>query len=372
MINIILAGALGLAITLLGTPAWIRFLVRRNYGQFIRQDGPAGHLTKRGTPTMGGVVIILAAVVGYFGAMLLTTVAGYFGSNQLVWHGPTATGWLVLYLMVGMGVLGFLDDFTKIRRERSLGLRPTWKFIGQGVIGVSFALLAINLPDKRGWTPASTAISILRDTNVNLKAAGAVLGVVLFVLWANFLITSWTNAVNLTDGLDGLATGIAAMVLAAYVVITLWAWTHQCGAPGVGGYCYVIRDPLDAAMVAAALAGGCLGFLWWNASPARIFMGDTGSLALGGAYAALSIVTRTEILAALIGGLLVLVVLSDVIQIGSFKLTGKRVFKMAPLHHHFELSGWGEVTIVIRFWLISVLFAAAGLGLFYGRWLVAQ
>jgi len=372
MINIILAGALGLGIALLGTPWLIKFLIKRNYGQFIRQDGPAGHHTKRGTPTMGGMVIILATVVGYFGAVMLATAMEYFGRGVFYWHGPTATGLLVLFLMAGMGLIGFLDDFTKIRRERSLGLRPTWKFVGQGIVGIAFAILAINLPGRNGWTPGSTSISVLRDTGLDFKAAGAVLGVVLFIIWANFLITAWANAVNLTDGLDGLATGIAAMVFAAYVIIGLWSWTHLCGAEGVGGYCYTIRDPLDAAMVAAALTGACLGFLWWNASPARIFMGDTGSLALGGAYAALSIVTRTEILAAIIGGLFVLVVLSDVIQIGSFKLTGKRVFKMAPLHHHFELSGWGEVTIVIRFWLISVLFVAAGLGLFYGRWLVAQ
>ncbi|MCL2802720.1 MAG: phospho-N-acetylmuramoyl-pentapeptide-transferase [Micrococcales bacterium] len=361
MVNIIVAGALGLAIALFGTPVLIKFLIKKQYGQFIRQDGPAGHHTKRGTPTMGGIVMIIAATVGYL------------GSDLLVGHGPSASGLLVLYLMVGMGLIGFLDDFTKIRRERSLGLRPTWKFIGQGVIGVSFAVLAIKLPDSRGWTPGSKGISFLRDTSVTLAAWGPIIGLVAFVIWANFLITAWTNAVNLTDGLDGLAAGICTMIFGAYIVISFWAWRHACPtAGGVGEYCYTVRDPLDAAVITAALAGACLGFLWWNASPARIFMGDTGSLALGGAYAGMSIITRTEILAALIGGLLVLVVLSDIIQIGSFKLTGRRVFKMAPLHHHFELSGWGEVTIVIRFWLISVLFVASGVALFYSRWLVGS
>lgn len=360
MINILLAGALGLGVALFGTPLLIKYLTKKNYGQFIRQDGPAGHMTKRGTPTMGGIVIIIA------------TAVGYLGSNLIVWQGPSASGWLVLCLATGMGLIGFLDDFTKIKKERSLGLRPTYKFIAQGVVGISFAVLAINLPGQNGWTPGSSAISVLRDSSIDLRAAGAVVGLILFILWANFLITAWTNAVNLTDGLDGLATGVSAMIFSAYIIISLWGWNHLCGQEGVGSYCYVIRDPLDAAMIAAALAGACAGFLWWNASPARIFMGDTGSLALGGAYAGLSIVTRTELLAALIGGLLVLVVLSDVIQIGSFKLTGKRVFKMAPLHHHFELMGWGEVTIVIRFWLISVIFVAIGLALFYGQWLVNQ
>ncbi|MDR2381024.1 MAG: phospho-N-acetylmuramoyl-pentapeptide-transferase, partial [Bifidobacteriaceae bacterium] len=224
---------------------------------------------------------------------------------------------------------------------------------------------------EAGWTPASFKISFLRDTSIDLAFAGRTLGIVLFVIWANFLITAWTNAVNLTDGLDGLATGVAALVFAAYVIVALWGISNICG--GGATHCYVMRDPLDAAMVAAAIMGSCAGFLWWNTSPAHIFMGDTGALALGGAYAGLSIVTRTEILAAVIGGLFVIIVFSDVIQIAWFKLSGgKRVFKMAPLHHHFELSGWGEVTIVIRFWLIAALFVAVGLGLFYAEWVVAR
>jgi phospho-N-acetylmuramoyl-pentapeptide-transferase len=358
MLNILVAGAIALAVSLLGTPLFIRFLVRREFGQFIRQDGPTAHFTKRGTPTMGGIVIIGA------------TVLGYFGSGLVFRRGPAASGLLLLFLMAGLGLVGFLDDFTKIRRQRSLGLSPTWKFAGQGAIGIAFAVLAMFFPGGHSgtWTPGSTRISFLRDTNFDLAFGGKVLGVILFVVWANFLITAWSNAVNLTDGLDGLATGSSAMAFAAYAIVALWQTRRYCGLETVPAtQCYAVRDPWDVAVFTAAIMGACLGFLWWNASPAKIFMGDTGALALGGAFAGLSIVTRTELLAAIIGGLFVLIVLSDVIQIGWFKLTGKRVFKMAPLHHHFELSGWGEVTIVIRFWLVAVLFVAVGVGLFYGE-----
>jgi phospho-N-acetylmuramoyl-pentapeptide-transferase len=360
VLNILSSFGIALVIALFGTPLFIRFLVRKSFGQFIRQDGPTAHYTKRGTPTMGGVVIICAALVGYF------------ATNLVLDRAPRPSALLVLLLFTGMGLVGFLDDYIKISRQRSLGLRPLWKIVGQGTVGVTFALLAINFPDRgRGWTPASFKVSFLRDTSIDLSFAGRTLGVVLFVIWANFLITAWTNAVNLTDGLDGLATGASVMAFGAYIVVALWGIAKLCGTVADGARCYTIRDPLDAAMVAAAIMGAAAGFLWWNSSPARIFMGDTGALALGGAYAGLSIVTRTEILAAVIGGLFVIVAASDVIQIVWFKVSGgKRVFKMAPLHHHFELSGWGEVTIVIRFWLIAALFVAVGLGLFYAEWVV--
>jgi phospho-N-acetylmuramoyl-pentapeptide-transferase len=357
MLNILFAAAIALVVSLLGTPLFIRLLVSHSWGQFIRQDGPTAHFTKRGTPTMGGIVIIAA------------TVAGYFGSNLIAGsHRPGASGMFVLFLMAGMGLIGFLDDSLKISRQQSLGLRPIWKIIGQGGVGIAFAVMAMGFPNGRGLTPASTHISFLRDTGIDLAFAGRSLGVVLFVIWANFLITAWSNAVNLTDGLDGLATGTSAMVFGAYVIVGLWQMNQSCFSDAHPNICYTVRDPLDVGIVTAAVMGACLGFLWWNASPARIFMGDTGSLALGGAYAGVSIVTRTEVLALIIGGLFFIIVMSDVIQIGWFKLTrGKRVFKMAPLHHHFELSGWGEVTIVIRFWLIAILFVAVGVGLFYGE-----
>jgi phospho-N-acetylmuramoyl-pentapeptide-transferase len=370
MLNIMCAAGISLVLALLGTPLFIRFLVSNSLGQFIRQDGPTAHYTKRGTPTMGGIVIILAAIAGYFGSnLVLALVADMFGSAQIAGrHHPDPSGLLVLFLMTGLGIIGFLDDSLKIRRQRSLGLRPIWKILGQGGVGVAFALLAMNFPGQNGLTPASTKVSFLRDTGVDLAFAGRTLGLVLFVIWANFLITAWSNAVNLTDGLDGLATGASAMVFGAYVIVGLWQMNQSCAGTNPQTGCYTVRDPLDVAIVVAAIMGACLGFLWWNASPARIFMGDTGSLALGGAYAGVSIVTRTEILALIIGGLFFIIVMSDVIQIGWFKLTrGKRVFKMAPLHHHFELSGWGEVTIVIRFWLIAIGFVAVGVALFYGE-----
>jgi phospho-N-acetylmuramoyl-pentapeptide-transferase len=355
VISVLVAGGVSMVVALLATPLFINFLVTKQYGQFIRQDGPTAHYTKRGTPTMGGVVIIGATLIGFGVAALVT--------GNL----PSASALLVLFLMTGLGVVGFLDDFIKISRQRSLGLSARWKIVGQGAVGITFAVLALQFPDATMRTPASTKISFIRDTNLDLAFAGATIGAILFVIWANFLITAWSNAVNLTDGLDGLATGSSLIVFGAYVIVCVWQFNQRC-ALTAGARCYATRDPLDMAVVAAAVTGACFGFLWWNASPAKIFMGDTGSLALGGALAGMSIVTRTEVLAAIIGGLFVIIVLSDVIQIGFFKMTKKRVFKMAPLHHHFELSGWGEVTIVIRFWLIAGLFVSLGIGIFYAEW----
>jgi phospho-N-acetylmuramoyl-pentapeptide-transferase len=361
MIAILVSAAVAALIALFGTPLFIRFLTSRNYGQFIRQDGPTSHFTKRGTPTMGGVVIIGA------------TWAGWLVSALVSGRAPGTSAILIIFLMTGLGAVGFCDDFIKITQQRSLGLSPLAKIIGQGAVGILFAVLALQFANERFRTPASTRISFIRDTNIDLAFAGPVLGLILFVLWANFLITAWSNAVNLTDGLDGLATGASIFVFGAYVLIGIWQGNQSCQTlSGAGPSCYEVRDPRDLAIVAAAIAGACVGFLWWNASPASIFMGDTGALALGGAFAGLSILSRTEVLAAIIGGLFVIIVLSDVIQIGVFKATGgKRVFKMAPLHHHFELSGWGEVTIVIRFWLIAALFVATGLGIFYAEWIVS-
>ncbi|PVU81615.1 phospho-N-acetylmuramoyl-pentapeptide-transferase [Cellulomonas sp. WB94] len=354
---VLIAGGLSMLVALLGTPLFIRYLVRKQYGQFIRQDGPTAHFTKRGTPTMGGVVIIGATLIGWLGALLMTG------------RPPSVSAALVLFLMTGLGIVGFLDDFIKISRQRSLGLSPRLKILGQGIIGVTFAVAALQFPNSSFRTPASTYVSFIRDTNLNLAFAGATVGLILFVLWANFLITAWSNAVNLTDGLDGLAAGASLIVFGAYVIVGVWQTNQTCQAIATAGpRCYEVRDPLSLAVVAAAVTGACFGFLWWNASPAKIFMGDTGSLALGGALAGISILSRTEVLAAIIGGLFVVIVMSDVIQIGFFKLTGKRVFKMAPLHHHFELSGWGEVTIVIRFWIIAGLFVTMGVGVFYTEW----
>jgi len=354
---VLMAAAVSLVVTLLGTPLFIKFLVRRDYGQFIRDDGPTSHHTKRGTPTMGGAVIIGASLLAYGSAHLLT-------GTQV-----TVSGILVLFLMAGLGIVGFLDDYIKISKQRSLGLRTKQKLAGQTLVAVIFAVLAVQFPNERFRTPAVPFVSFVRDTNINFAFAGTVLGLILFVIWANLMIAGTSNGVNLTDGLDGLATGTSVMVFGSYVLIAIWQSNQSCQSiPGVN--CYEVRDPRDLAVVAAALMGSCFGFLWWNASPAKIFMGDTGSLALGGAMAGLAITTRTELLIVILGGLFVIITLSVIIQVGYFKMTHKRVFRMAPLQHHFELVGWDEITIVIRFWIIAGLFVALGLGVFYAEWVV--
>jgi phospho-N-acetylmuramoyl-pentapeptide-transferase len=354
---VLLAAVIALVVALLGTPTFIKVLVRRGYGQFIRDDGPTSHHTKRGTPTMGGAVIIAASLTAYAMAHLLTVTP------------VTISGLLVLFLMAGLGFIGFLDDYIKISKQRSLGLRTGEKLAGQTLVAVVFAILALQFPNHAFRTPASTQISFVRDTKLDLAFAGTLLGLILFVIWANLMIAGTSNGVNLTDGLDGLATGASVMVFASYVLIGIWQFNQNCQTnPGIK--CYEVRDAHDLAVVAACGMGACFGFLWWNASPAKIFMGDTGSLALGGALAGLAITTRTELLIIILGGLFVTITLSVIIQVGSFKMTGKRVFRMAPLQHHFELLGWNEVTIVIRFWIIAGLFVALGLGLFYAEWVV--
>ncbi|AWE42596.1 MULTISPECIES: phospho-N-acetylmuramoyl-pentapeptide-transferase [unclassified Actinobaculum] len=361
MLAILIALAVSLFVTLLGTPLLIRLLVAHQFGQFVRQDGPTSHFTKRGTPTMGGLIIILATVIGYGVALLV------------MGRGPSASALLLLFLMVGTGFVGFLDDFAKIRHRQSLGLTPILKIIGQGAVGIIFAVLVLQFRDKNNRPPATMNISFIRDTGLTLAFAGGVVGIILFILWANFLITAWTNAVNLTDGLDGLATGASMIAFGAYTVITIWQSNQACqGVLGATPGCYQVRDPRDLSIICVAIMGACFGFLWWNTSPAQIFMGDTGSLALGGAFAGLSILTHTEVLAVLIGGLFVIEVCSDVLQVGFFKLTGRRVLRMAPLHHHFELKGWNEVTVVVRFWVIEALLMGGGIGLFYTEWLAQQ
>jgi phospho-N-acetylmuramoyl-pentapeptide-transferase len=369
MVNVMLAGGLALLVALLGTPLFIRLLVRRGYGQPIHDD-LALHHVKRGKPTMGGAVIIGATLVGYLGSHAILLAADFGGENGAAINRISVNALLVLFLLIGLGFVGFLDDYTKIRKERSLGLTSLQKLTGQTLVTVVFAALALWTTDADGRAPASTAISFVRDTSLDLAFAGPVLGAVLFLLWANLLITGASNGVNLTDGLDGLATGASVMVFGAYTMISLWQHNESCSvAPGPS--CYPIVDALDLAVVAAAVAGACFGFLWWNASPAKIIMGDTGSLALGAALAGLAILTRTELLLGLLGGLFVLITLSVIIQVASFRLTGKRVFRIAPVHHHFELVGWAEVTIVARFWIIAGICVLAGLGLFYAEWVVS-
>ncbi len=362
MLAILLGGGIALLISLLGTRVAIRVFTRWGYGQEIRDDGPTSHHTKRGTPTMGGVVIILAVVLGYGLAKLLTADA------------PSASALLLMFLFVGMGLVGFLDDFIKISKQRSLGLRSKAKMVGQTVIALAFGVLALSpwLEDENNRTPASENVSFLRE--IDWLDLPLILALVL--IW--LLVTGFSNAVNLTDGLDGLAAGASVMVFGAYTLVNIWQNNQSCQAATSelvsGSSCYNVRDPLDLAIIAAAITGACFGFLWWNASPAKIFMGDTGSLSLGSGLAGLAILTRTEMLVVILGGLFVLITASVMIQVGWFKATkrftgvGKRVFRMAPLQHHFELLGWEQVTVVIRFWIITGLFVVTGLGVFYAEW----
>ncbi|MDH2444707.1 phospho-N-acetylmuramoyl-pentapeptide-transferase [Amnibacterium sp. CER49] len=363
--------AFALLFTLFLTPLFIRLFHRLQWGQFIRDDGPVTHHAKRGTATMGGVVIILASVLGYF--------VGCLTSSRAISVSPL----LVLFLMVGLGLVGFTDDLLKTRNQRSLGLGGWAKVAGQVIVGTVFALLSLQFPRElkgRSVTPADTAVSFVRDLTVNGQVLsfvglfGAVAGVIVFVVWIQAIVTSTSNGVNVADGLDGLATGSSIFAIGSYIIIGFWQYNQSCFRGDVLKAnlfkCYDVRDPLDLGIVAACITGALIGFLWWNTSPAQIFMGDTGSLGLGGALAALAVFSRTELLLVLIGGLFVIVTGSVILQRAYFKVTrGKRIFLMSPLHHHFELKGWAEVTVVVRFWIIAGLSAGLGVGLFYLEWL---
>lgn len=362
---LLIGGAFALTFNLLLTPVFIYLFKKWQWGQFIRVDGPQSHQVKHGTPTMGGIVIILGSILGYF------------AGKAAVGETPTVSALLVLFMMLGLGLVGFLDDFLKTHKKRNLGLGGWQKIAGQTLVAGVFALLSLGFPNADGETPATTHISIVRDiyrTNfvVNTTQVAKIVGITLFVVWIIFLVTATSNGVNIADGLDGLATGASIMGIGAFAVIAFWKFNQACG--GVKALettnCYYTRDPLDLAVVGACIVGALIGFLWYNTSPAQIFMGDTGSLGLGGALAAMAILTRAELLLVLIGGLFVIVTGSVIIQRIYFKLTkGKRIFLMSPLHHHYELKGWAEITIVVRFWIIQGLCVAAGVGIFYLEWL---
>jgi phospho-N-acetylmuramoyl-pentapeptide-transferase len=296
----------------------------------------------------------------------VATICGYLVAHLLVAgqrdRGPTATGVLLLYLFAGLGTVGFLDDYIKIRNQRSLGLSATAKLVGQLFIGVSFAILALQFKNDRGLSPASTHLSYVRD----LPKIG--FGAILFVVVAYIVISGTSNAVNLSDGLDGLCAGASAMVFGAYTAISFYQFRNTCDSTPRGG-CYEVRDALDVALLAAAAMAACFGFLWWNAAPAQIFMGDTGSLALGGLLAGIAIVSKTELLLVVLGGLFVVETLSVMLQVGIFKWKRRRLFKIAPIHHHFEMLGWAETTILVRFWIIAGLAVAFGIGLFYAEFI---
>lgn len=352
---IVIAGALALLVSLLGTPLLIKLLQRRGLSQAIRrsEDGITypEHEGKRGTPSMGGLAIIIGTVVGYAGAHLLTM------------RGPTTSGLLAFLLMIGLASVGVADDYLKIFKQRSTGVLARTKLIGQTVVAITFAILAIKFVDDAGYSPSVQGITAVGGLWLSLP-------IVLYLAWTWFLVAGVSNAVNLTDGLDGLATGAATITMGAYVLIGVWEGNQNCERVGQAvASCYHVRDPLDLAVFAAACGGALVGFLWWNTSPARIFMGDTGSLAIGGAIAALAMLSLTELLLALIGGLFLIVTMSVILQVGSYKLTRRRIFRMAPLHHHFELLGWPEPQIVVRMWIVQALLVSAGLGIFYAHWI---
>jgi phospho-N-acetylmuramoyl-pentapeptide-transferase len=349
--QILIAGAFALVFALFGTRVLIKVLAGKGYGQIIRDDGPSSHHIKHGTPTMGGIIFILAAVLGYLVAHLVTQTA------------VTASALLVIGLVVSLGFIGFLDDWLKVSKQNSRGLPGRYKLLGQALFAAIFAYLGLQFVNEDSLAPISQYLSGVRETSIYLGSA-------LVIIWIVIMVMSASNGVNLTDGLDGLATGASIMTFLAFVLIGVWEFGQSCGLNATPG-CYAVRDPLDLAVLAAAFAGGCTGFLWWNTAPARIFMGDTGSLALGGAIAALAATLRVELLLVPLGGIFVIITMSVLIQTVYFKISGgKRVFKMAPLHHHFELLGWEQITIVIRFWIIAGLSVAVGLGLFYAQWVV--
>ncbi len=333
MIRLLIAAAFALAISLVGTRLLIGVLERRHIGQPIREDGPQGHITKAGTPTMGGVAIVIAALVAWL-------ISDFSGAVY------TRRGLLCIGAIAAAGVVGLVDDGIKVFRERNLGLNKRAKTLGLLVVAVGFAVSMLV------FTNVKTTISFTR-----FDSPGIEIGPVAWAIMAVLVIYAMTNAVNLTDGLDGLAAGSSIFAYAAYVVMAFWGFRHI----GV----YSDESFLDTAVVAAAMLGACAGFLWWNAAPARIFMGDTGSLAIGAGLACLALSTNTVLLLPIIGGVFVMETVSVVLQIGSFRMFGRRIFRMAPLHHHFELGGWPETTVIIRLWIVAGLFTALGLGLYY-------
>jgi phospho-N-acetylmuramoyl-pentapeptide-transferase len=335
--SLLIAAGVAFTVAVIGTPFLIRVLRARGIGQLIRDDGPFTHphAGKAGTPTMGGIALVGAALLGYLVAHVRT--------EQLKF---ARTGVTLLFLITALAAVGFADDFLGVRRRRNLGLRKRGKTAGQLLAAAGFALLALN------WVKVSTHLSFVRELDLNL-------GSTLWFVVAVIVIVGTANGVNLTDGMDGLAAGSATLVFAAFTIIAFWQFRHAT--------VYHLRpaSAIDLAVIAAAMMGACGGFLYWNAAPARIFMGDTGSMAIGGALAGLALLMKTILLLPILGGLYVVETLSVIAQVVSFRGFGRRVLRMAPIHHHFEVIGWPEFTVIVRFWLFAGVCVALGLGLFY-------
>ena len=340
MTRLLIAAALALLTSLLGTRLLIILLRRAAIGQPIHEDVPEGHITKAGIPTMGGLAIVGGAVIGY-------VVSDLFGGIY------TRSGIIVMLAIVGAGLVGLLDDWLKVSRERNLGLNKRAKTFGLLAVAIGFSLALLNLTDVH------TTVSFTRFDH-----PGWELGDVGWVIWAVLLIYATSNSVNLTDGLDGLAAGSGVFAFMAFLVVGFWSFRH----PEI----YQTNHALDLAIVAAAMLGACAGYLWWNAAPAQIIMGDTGSLAIGTALAALALGLNVQLLLVIVGAIYVAEASSVIIQVGFFKLTGKRVFRMAPIHHHFELKGWPDTWVIIRFWMFAGFAVALGLGIFYRDFTVVE
>ena len=333
MIRLLLAVGIATVVSLVGTKLLILWLTRRKIGQPIHADVPEGHMVKAGTPTMGGVAIVAGALAGYLVSNLYDGVFTWTGIASMV-------------AIAGAGVVGLFDDWLKVAKERNLGLNKRAKMFGLLTVAVVFVILMLT----RTNVHTTISFAVWNDLGWNLSELA-------WAVWAILLISGTSNAVNLTDGLDGLAAGAAALVFAGYVVIGYSIFRYS-------GF-FGINVGLDLAVVAAAMMGACAGFLWWNAAPAQIFMGDTGSLAIGTGLAALALSSSTALLLPILGLVFVVETVSVILQVASFRLTGRRIFRMAPIHHHFELKGWPETTVIIRMWMVTGACTAFGLGLFY-------
>jgi phospho-N-acetylmuramoyl-pentapeptide-transferase len=337
LIALFLAAGVAMLTSLVGTPFLIRWMRGQGIGQPIQEEVTA-HITKAGTPTMGGITIVGGAVLGYLVAHLREGAVFTWG------------GLLCIGAIAGAGLVGLVDDWIKVKNARNLGLSKRAKTAGLLVVGLLFVVIAIREAD------VSREIAFTRLDTVDIDLEPWLWGI-----WAVLIIYAATNAVNLTDGLDGLAAGSSIFSYSAYVVIAFWAFRHE--------EVYRIPQGLDLALVAASMLGACAGFLWWNAAPAQIFMGDTGSLAIGAGLATLSLLTNTQLLLLVIGGVFVIETVSVVLQVASFRLFGRRIFRMAPIHYHFELLGWPETTVIIRFWLLAGLLTAGAVAIFYADYL---
>jgi phospho-N-acetylmuramoyl-pentapeptide-transferase len=343
VLGLLVSGSVALWCCILATPALIRYFRSRQIGQHIREDGPATHVVKAGTPTMGGIAIVGSVVLGY--------AIGHAGTEIRF----SRTGYLAIGAVVAFGIIGYIDDYIKVHHRRSLGLNKRGKMAAQLVCALIFAVLAVH------WAHTSTALSFTR-----YEAIGLNLGQVGWIVFAVLVMVGASNAVNITDGVDGLAAGSGTFCFAVLSIMGYWIFRH------VAIYHVLPASAIDLAVVATALAGACIGFLWWNAAPAKIIMGDTGSLAIGAGLAALCLLLDLDLLLLVIGGLFVMETVSVILQVISFRVFGRRIFRMAPIHHHFELGGWPETTVIVRFWILGGLFCALGLGIFYGDFLTVS